>query len=76
MTITDITKPVEKKFTLELNENELQMLGLVVGSISLKRLKSFFTDEDWRLESYPTITLDDKFVENLHTKIISITRKF
>ena len=76
MTITDITKPIEKKFNLELDENELQLLGLIVGSISYNRLDSFFEEERWRLENYPTIKKDEGFVDDLFGKITKIARKF
>ena len=77
MNLTDTTPPpVEKKFTLELNENDLQMLGLIMGSISYSRLETFFKEETWRLENYPTIKHDEHFVDDLFGKITAITRKF
>lgn len=77
MKITDISPPpVEKKFNLELSENDIQMLGLIAGSISTARISSFFGDESWRLENYPTVTNDSKFVIELHSKIIAVTKTF
>jgi len=76
MKLTDTTPPSEKTFTLELNENDLQMLGLIMGSISHNRLEAFFDEESWRLDNYPTIKRDIAFVDDLFCKITAITRKF
>ena len=78
MTITETTPPVKRKFNLELDKNELQLLGLIAGAISPSKLVEIFKSiDDQDREMLGSFDLNDTlFSTHLYNKIIAITHKF
>lgn len=68
MNITDITPTIMKTFSIELNENELKLLGLIVGNISNNELKELIKNAN----TFNPVKYDENFSDTLYNKIIKI----
>ena len=45
MNITESTQPVQRKFNLELNENELKTLAIIMGNFSQQEVENYVKDD-------------------------------
>ena len=68
MNIKETTPTIEKTFNIELNENELKLLGLIIGNISNYDLKELITSTD----NFNPVQYDENFTDTLYAKIIKI----
>jgi hypothetical protein len=72
MKITETTPPpapVERKFSIEFTENELKLLGMVLGNCDTGDIHDQIRDRDWTAKVFPGIKSDDNFVYHSYDKI-------
>lgn len=76
MKITETTIPPvkpERKFSIELNENEMKLLGVVLGRIAPNEIEKLIKNPDWRIDNaFSGVIYDSGFIYPLYSKLVSI----
>lgn len=72
MKITETTPPpVPRTFSIDFTENELKMLGVIIGNTKPYEIKDLVENKDnsWRLENFKGITYDHSFIMSFYEKL-------
>jgi hypothetical protein len=57
--IKDITPKVARKFSIELTENQLKVLGIMLGDIVPADIKRIIENNDWRSIVFGDVKYED-----------------
>ena len=61
-----------KVVRFELDENQMKVLGVIIGDSVPSKIETLINTKDWRSEAFPGVTYDNEFIYPFYRKIVAL----